>query len=356
MGKLDAMKKAAAGVPVRKTAAPVNEKKHQYGDIRLDDIALNPKNDYALKDTEEDIRQLAESIRRQGMDHNIVISRHADGTLLLLSGERRLKATKLLRADEKLNATGKYDRIHAKIYDGLDETEEEIILDETNLEVRGSLDDPETQRKTMARYVTNLQKKYGLSQTEAQRMLAQVSNASEATIYRNMKLSFSLVPELQEFLADDRVRRSDILAFCGLDEDDQRTIAQAIQQAHAYFYERGNTGRFQRDAVLRNCVDAANSWIEGDEPLKLEDLTIPLHVNLTPIKSGGVMQDAALSRKAKYVGKYNKLAAELAKTAASKATVKGMRKLEQLEGEGSIRESLEALIREAQGLLDQLEE
>lgn len=356
MGKLDAMKKTAAGVPVRKTAAPVNEKKHQYGDIRLDDIALNPKNDYALKDTEEDIRQLADSIQRQGMDHNIVISRHSDGTLLLLSGERRLKAVKLLRSSETLNASGKYDRIHAKIYDGLDELEEEIILDETNLEVRGSLDDPELQRKTMARYVTNLQKKYNISYTQAQKLLTQVSNASEATIYRNMKLSFSLVPELQEFLEDDRVRRSDILAFCGLDENDQRTIAKAIQEAYGFFYEKGNMGRFQRDAVLRNCVDAANHWIEGDEPLKLEDLTTPLRVNIAPVVHRGAAQDAALSRKVKYVSKYDKMAAELARTAASQSAIKGMRKMEKLEGEGSIRKSLEALIREAQALLTQLEE
>ena len=43
------------------------------------------------------IQQLADAIERNGLLHNIVVSQREDGTFMLLSGERRVKALRLLQ-------------------------------------------------------------------------------------------------------------------------------------------------------------------------------------------------------------------------------------------------------------------
>ena len=66
-------------------------------------ISYNPANDYRETDNEESIRSLAEDIDRQGLLHNLVVSEKVENgetTYLLISGERRLRAIRLLTDKE----------------------------------------------------------------------------------------------------------------------------------------------------------------------------------------------------------------------------------------------------------------
>jgi hypothetical protein len=67
---------------------------YQY--LPLSEIIFNPENDYAESDQPESIRKLADDILRNGLLHNIVVSLVAPHQYKLLSGERRLRAYRLL--------------------------------------------------------------------------------------------------------------------------------------------------------------------------------------------------------------------------------------------------------------------
>ena len=60
--------------------------------ILLRNIEFNPHNLWSCNDDDESIQQLADAIERNGLLHNIVVSQREDGTFMLLSGERRVKA------------------------------------------------------------------------------------------------------------------------------------------------------------------------------------------------------------------------------------------------------------------------
>jgi ParB family chromosome partitioning protein len=68
-----------------------------YEFLPVEGIVFNPDNDYAESDNEESIRKLADDIKRNGLLHNIVVSEVAPGSYKLLSGERRLRAYRLLQ-------------------------------------------------------------------------------------------------------------------------------------------------------------------------------------------------------------------------------------------------------------------
>ena len=93
--------------------------------ILLRNIEFNPHNLWSCNDDDESIQQLADAIERNGLLHNIVVSQREDGTFMLLSGERRVKALRLLqKREQESDPTGqkahKWDRVQAQTYTGLD--------------------------------------------------------------------------------------------------------------------------------------------------------------------------------------------------------------------------------------------
>ena len=92
--------------------------------ILLRNIEFNPHNLWSCNDDDESIQQLADAIERNGLLHNIVVSQREDGTFMLLSGERRVKALRLLqKREQESDPTGqkahKWDRVQAQTYTGL---------------------------------------------------------------------------------------------------------------------------------------------------------------------------------------------------------------------------------------------
>ena len=117
--------------------------------ILLRNIEFNPHNLWSCNDDDESIQQLADAIERNGLLHNIVVSQREDGTFMLLSGERRVKALRLLQKREQESdpigqKAHKWDRVQAQTYTGLDELSELIILDEATANV-----DPENEKELM---------------------------------------------------------------------------------------------------------------------------------------------------------------------------------------------------------------
>ena len=76
--------------------------------IPIDSIVINKDNIFSSNDTEENIAELAKNIEENGMLHNIVVAEIEPDKYLLISGERRTKAVKLLGRD-KIKATIRSD-------------------------------------------------------------------------------------------------------------------------------------------------------------------------------------------------------------------------------------------------------
>ena len=129
--------------------------KAEYQYIQITNIEFNKNNDYAEDDSLEDVKDLANDIRRNGLLHNIVVSLTPEGKYKLLSGERRLKAYQYLYEETQ---DVKYQTIYALIRKGLSETEEMIILDAANLQVRGGVAGEKRYRKASVRFIENLLK------------------------------------------------------------------------------------------------------------------------------------------------------------------------------------------------------
>lgn len=193
-----------------------------HQDIRLENIVVNPKNDYAEQDTSETISLLADDIERNGLLHNIVVSLREDGTYLLLSGERRVKAYKLLLERTKDN---KYSAIFALVKKGLDALGEEIILDAANLQVRGNFNASETRtRKSSVRFVNNLKRKFSISEEDAIELTLAISESSEKAIKTNIMIENTFNAGLRELLDTKKISKTIALSLSKLSESEQSEI------------------------------------------------------------------------------------------------------------------------------------
>ena len=109
--KLDRLQKKGFKVneaALSKIARGDQEPGGEYSEININDIEENPDNAlYRELDTEEDIALLADDIRRAGLLHNLVVFPKTGfgGKYVLLSGERRLRALRLLVS--RINASRK---------------------------------------------------------------------------------------------------------------------------------------------------------------------------------------------------------------------------------------------------------
>ena len=214
-----------------------------YEFLPVDSIIYNPDNDYAESDNEESIRKLADDIARNGLLHNIVVSEIASGSYKLLSGERRLRAYRLLGSE---TGDEKYATIYALIKRSLTPTQEQIILDAANLQTRGIPTEEKRFRKAGLRFIENLKREFGISDEEAIRMTKEYSDANAKTIDRNILLERDLDKSLLALLDAGEISKNDALVFAQLDEQTQQQIATALIAAR----EQGSAALAQKSGEL----------------------------------------------------------------------------------------------------------
>lgn len=196
-----------------------------YDYLPLSSISFNPNNDYAENDPEETIKNLAEDIRRNGLLHNIVVSRVAPGQYKLLSGERRLRAYQHLAETTK---EASYQSIYALIKKNLTPRQEMIILDAANLQTRGSMTDEKKFRKAGLRFIENLKEEFNISDREAVTLTKEFSDVQERTIDRNLSIERDLNKKLLALLDDGEISKNDALLFVSVSPSFQKKIADIL--------------------------------------------------------------------------------------------------------------------------------
>ena len=239
--KLDRLQKKGFKVneaALSKIARGDQEPGGEYSEININDIEENPDNAlYRELDTEEDIALLADDIRRAGLLHNLVVfpKTGVGGKYVLLSGERRLRALRLLVEQDKReqeekqlpNRMSEWQKVQCKVVRNLTENEKVVYIDSANLQVRGGISNERVMRQAAARFVENLQKApYNLSAAEAKKALKEVSPLNSRTIDKALSIQNDLNPDLRRLLDEEFLNRAECETYLRLTLEEQARAAE----------------------------------------------------------------------------------------------------------------------------------
>ena len=209
---------------------------YESRDISLFNIRTNPDNEIFREiDDDEDIRILADDIKRNGLLHNLVMfpsTEEGREVYVLLSGERRYRALKLLV--EEGDTSWQIVRNCNIITTELSDNEKKVLLYSANLQVRGGLNDEAVRRKAVSEFIECLQKEpYNMNRVDALKAIKSVSSVNPKTIDRDTRLEDKLRGTLKELLDAKFLSRSECESYLRFDDEKQEEIGQKYQELNA---------------------------------------------------------------------------------------------------------------------------
>lgn len=209
---------------------------YESRDISLYNIRINPDNEIFREiDDDEDIRILADDIKRNGLLHNLVLfpsTEEGREVYVLLSGERRYRALKLLVAEG--DTSWQIVRNCNVITTELSDNEKKVLLYSANLQVRGGLNDEAVRRKAVSDFIECLQKEpYNMNRVDALKAIKSVSSVNPKTIDRDARLEDKLKGSLKELLDAKFLSRSECESYLRFDDEKQEEIGQKYQELNA---------------------------------------------------------------------------------------------------------------------------
>lgn len=253
--------------------------------ILLKEIALNEKNNFRINDIEE----LAESLKKYGQLHNVVVRRvnNDEKPYKLISGERRFKAAESLG----------WESIACKIVE-CDDLDEEILLITANLDTR-QLNDIERSKNAERLFELITEKRKNgekFNGKKTRELVAEKLNVAPATVQklRNLK---NLIPEFQKMVEEKEIGLELANQYAQMYEETQRTVYAAIKDGLKL---TAKTAKELKDKLkkteddTKNIIDnLKNELNEKDQVLKLnkeevankEMLILKLNEEMTKIKS-----------------------------------------------------------------------
>lgn len=209
---------------------------YESRDISLFNIRTNPDNEIFREiDDDEDIRILADDIKRNGLLHNLVMfpsTEEGREVYVLLSGERRYRALKLLV--EEGDTSWQIVRNCNIITTELSDNEKKVLLYSANLQVRGGLNDEAVRRKAVSEFIECLQKEpYNMNRVDALKAIKSVSSVNPKTIDRDARLEDKLKGGLKALLDAKFLSRSECESYLRFDDEKQEEIGQKYQELNA---------------------------------------------------------------------------------------------------------------------------
>lgn len=209
---------------------------YESRDISLFNIRTNPDNEIFREiDDDEDIRILADDIKRNGLLHNLVVfpsTEEGREVYVLLSGERRYRALKLLVGEG--DTSWQIVRNCNIITTELSDNEKKVLLYSANLQVRGGLNDEAVRRKAVSEFIECLQKEpYNMNRVDALKAIKSVSSVNPKTIDRDARLEDKLKGGLKALLDAKFLSRSECESYLRFDDEKQEEIGQKYQELNA---------------------------------------------------------------------------------------------------------------------------
>lgn len=254
--------------------AELPEGKNKVVQIDIGKIRPNPNNDYNISDTTEGILSLAEDIERNGLLHNLVVSKRSNEDYVLLSGERRYRALSYLLAQEteKGGDAGKYRSVSCRVVEGLSERQEMIMLDAANLQTRGGAGDEVFARKAIIRYRDNVKDEYGLSDTDARRLLEEVTALSKTSINENIRIEENLNSELLQMLDNNEITKRNARSFVKMTQEQQISVSKALSALKDVFEDYPEKYKVESEKALNGFMAAAEEPTDKRIELKIADV------------------------------------------------------------------------------------
>ncbi|MBO3338536.1 ParB N-terminal domain-containing protein [Clostridium perfringens] len=188
--------------------------------IDIENIKRNEKNFYDIVDVEE----LAEDIKLNGLNHNLVVRKLDNGQFELISGERRYTAlSKLVKEGNKTFALVPCKVIEANDIDA------EIILIQANAQTR------ELTEVEKLKQVQRLKELYKDKKAKGEKVpgkireiIANDLKLSPTQVGRYEKINSRLIPELKNVLEKGNLTIANASEFANLSEDNQKIILELI--------------------------------------------------------------------------------------------------------------------------------
>ena len=203
-----------------------DEKLAKIRDVPLELIDDFPDHPYKVRD-DEDMMQLAESIKERGVITPATVRQKEDGRYELISGHRRKRASELAG----------FETLRCEVVE-LDRDDATILMVESNLQRSVIL--PSEKAHAYKMRLDALKRKAGrpskenvsplatnLPQGRSDVELAEQVGESKDQIRRYIRLT-NLVPELLEFVDEGRIKMRPAVELSYLDEDCQRDLVDEI--------------------------------------------------------------------------------------------------------------------------------
>ena len=191
-------------------------------DIPIDLIDDFPDHPYKVRD-DEDMMQLAESIKERGVITPATVRQKEDGRYELISGHRRKRASELAGLDMLRCEVVELDRDEATILMVESNLQRSVILpSEKAFAYKMRLDAMNRQGKR-----TDLTSTPVVSKSRTNELLGNEVGESREQIRRFIRLT-NLVPELLEIVDDGRMKLRPAVELSYLNEDCQRDLVEEI--------------------------------------------------------------------------------------------------------------------------------
>ena len=190
----------------------------QYIDIK--DIERNKKNFYEIVNVDE----LAEDIKMNGLNHNLVVRKLDNGKYELISGERRYTAlTKLVEEGNKIFAL-----VPCKVIEAND-IDSEIILIQANAQTRELTEIEKLEQVKRLTELYRTKKKNGEKVPgKIREIIANDLKLSPTQVGRYERINKNLIPELKEILENGNLTIANASEFSSLSEANQKVILEII--------------------------------------------------------------------------------------------------------------------------------
>ena len=190
----------------------------QYIDIK--DIERNKKNFYEIVNVDE----LAEDIKMNGLNNNLVVRKLDNGKYELISGERRYTAlTQLVEQGNEIFAL-----VPCKVIEAND-IDSEIILIQANAQTRELTEIEKLEQVKRLTELYKTKKKNGEKVPgKIREIIANDLKLSPTQVGRYERINKNLIPELKEILENGNLTIANASEFSSLSEDNQKVILEII--------------------------------------------------------------------------------------------------------------------------------
>ena len=190
----------------------------QYIDIK--DIERNKKNFYEIVNVDE----LAEDIKMNGLNHNLVVRKLDNGKYELISGERRYTAlTQLVEQGNEIFAL-----VPCKVIEAND-IDSEIILIQANAQTRELTEIEKLEQVKRLTELYRTKKKNGEKVPgKIREIIANDLKLSSTQVGRYERINKNLIPELSDILKSGGLTIANASEFASLSEENQKVILDII--------------------------------------------------------------------------------------------------------------------------------